>query len=221
MPVAQTYASLLEDTRRYLERGFTAASDPDVFVQLPKLVNLAERRAARELKIQGFQTVVASTMQAGLAVYPKPVRWRQTISVNWGSGTLNNTRNMLYPRSYEYIRMYWPDQTTQMTATDEMAYYADYDYQNWIFAATPDAAYPFEVLYYQNPEFLDDATQTNWLTEHAPELLVYGTLLEATPFLKDDQRIQVWQGMYDRAASSVNGEDLQKILDRSSTRAKP
>ena len=79
-------------------RGFTAASDPDVFVQLPKLVNLAERRAARELKIQGFQTVVTATMQAGLAVYPKPTRWRQTISVNWGSGTLNNTRNILYPR---------------------------------------------------------------------------------------------------------------------------
>ena len=74
MPVAQTYSSLLEDARRYLERGFTAASDPDVFVQLPKLVNLAERRAARELKIQGFQTVVTATMQAGLAVYPKPTR---------------------------------------------------------------------------------------------------------------------------------------------------
>ena len=221
MPVAQTYSSLLEDARRYMERGFTASSDPDVFVQLPKLVNLAERRAARELKIQGFQTVVTATMQAGLAVYPKPTRWRQTISVNWGSGTLNNTRNILYPRGYEYIRMYWPDQTVEMTSSDELAYYGDYDYSNWLFAATPDDAYPFEVIYYENPEFLDDNTQTNWLTEHAPELLLYGTLLEATPFLKNDERIQTWQSMYDRAASATNGEDLQKILDRSSARAKP
>ena len=117
--------------------------------------------------------------------------------------------------------MYWPDQTVEMTSSDELAYYGDYDYSNWLFAATPDDAYPFEVIYYENPEFLDDNTQTNWLTEHAPELLLYGTLLEATPFLKNDERIQTWQSMYDRAASATNGEDLQKILDRSSARAKP
>ena len=49
-----TYDSLLVDIRRYLERGFTQASDQIVFDQLPRLITLAERRIARELKIEGF-----------------------------------------------------------------------------------------------------------------------------------------------------------------------
>ena len=49
-----TYSSLLEDVRRYLERGFTAESDQIVYEQLPRLITLGERRISRELKIQGF-----------------------------------------------------------------------------------------------------------------------------------------------------------------------
>jgi hypothetical protein len=65
---------------------------------------------------------------------------------------------------------------------------------------------------------LDDTNQSNWLTEYAPQLLLYASLLEATPFLKNDERIGVWQQMYDRAAQALNGEDLSKILDRSAKR---
>ena len=39
-----------------------------------------------------------------------------------------------------------------------------------------------------------------------------------TPFLKNVNRIPVWQQMYDRAAAMVNGEDLAKILDRAAVR---
>ena len=61
--------------------------------------------------------------------------------------------------------------------------------------------------------------QTNWITEYAPDVLLYATLLEATPFLKKDERIGTWQAMYDRAAQALNGEDLKRILDRSANRS--
>ena len=214
MATTTTFSSLKEDVRRYLERGFTLASDEIVYEQLPRLINLAERRIARELKVEGLISVISSTMQAGLAVYPKPDRWRTTVSFNFGSGTQGNNYNQLFARTYEYVRSYWPDRTQ----TGVPLFYAEYDYNNWIVAPTPDAAYPFEVLVYQLLPLLDDANQTNWLTEYAPQVLLYATLLEATPFLKNDERIQVWQQMYDRAAQSLNGEDLQKILDRSARR---
>jgi hypothetical protein len=74
-------------------------------------------------------------------------------------------------------------------------------------------------LYYEQPRFLGDDFQTNWVTEYIPDLLLYASLLEATPFLKNDERIQTWQAMYDRAAQAVNGEDLKRILDRSANRS--
>jgi hypothetical protein len=212
MPASMTFTSLQVDIRNYLERG--GATDPIVYEQIPRLITLAERRIARELKIQGFQTVVNTTLQSGVAVYPKPDRWRDTISVNYGTGTNNNVHTPVFARSYEYIRSYWPNETE----TGSPQFYADYDYQHWIFAPTPDADYPMEVLYYQLPPLLDDTTQTNWLTEFAPNLLLYGSLVEATPFIKDDQRVQLWQTYYDRALAALNGEDLQKIVDRSTNR---
>ena len=209
MPASVTFTSLQSDIRNYLERG--GSTDPIVFEQIPRLITLAERRIARELKIQGFLAVVNTAMQSGVSVYPKPDRWRDTVSINIGTGTNNNTRKQIYARSYEYIREYWPDETEE--ATPE--FYADYNYSNWVFAPTPDVDYPMEVLYYELPPLLDEATQTNWLTEYAPNLLLYASLVEATPFVKDDQRVQLWQTYYDRALAALNGEDLQKIVDRS------
>ena len=214
MATAMTFTTLKQDVQRYLERGNTLASDPIVFEQIPRLINLAERRIARELKVEGFINVVTGTLSPGQSVYPKPDRWRDTVSMSIGTGATGDNRKVLFARVYEYLRSYWPN----ALETDTPLFYSDYDYSHWLLAPTPDAEYPFEILYYELPPLLDESVQTNWITEYAPQLLLYGTLVEATPFLKNDERIQVWQSMYDRAAAMLNGEDLAKILDRSAVR---
>jgi hypothetical protein len=214
MATNTTFTTLQQDVQRYLERGAAYDVDPVVWAQIPRLINLAERRIARELKIQGSINAVTGTLQTGTSVYAKPDRWRDTVSVSIGAGAANEDRTQLYARSYEYLRAYWPNSTQ----TEQPEFYADYDYDHWLIAPTPNADYPFEILYYELPPLLDDAVQTNWLTDYAPQLLLYGTLLEATSFLKNDERLPTWQVQYDRAAQMLQGEDLAKILDRSATR---
>ena len=203
-----TYDSLLVDLRRYLERGFTEASDQIVFDQLPRLITLGERRIARELKIEGFIRAVNLPLAIGVSTYLKPDRWRDTASMNVSGSSI-------FARSYEYCRNYWPDESE--TAAPQ--FYADYDYQHWLIAPTPNAASTLEILYYQQPALLGDDLQVNWLTEYAPDVLLYAALLEATPFLKNDERVPMWREMYDRAAQALNGEDLAKIMDRSAQRS--
>lgn len=208
MAYVMTYDSLLVDLRRYLERGFTQESDQIVYDQLPRLITLGERRIARELKVEGFIRAVQSPLQVGVAVYRKPDRWRDTVSM-----TVNGSP--IFARSYEYCRNYWPDEAE----TGAPQFYADYDYQHWLITPTPNAASTWEILYYEQPALLGEDFQTNWLTEYAPDLLLYAALLEATPFLKKDDRIQTWQAMYDRAAQAISGEDLKRIIDRSANRS--
>jgi hypothetical protein len=208
MAYVMTYDSLLVDLRRYLERGFTQESDQIVYDQLPRLITLGERRIARELKIQGFIRAIQTPLQIGVAVYLKPDRWRDTVSM-----TLNGVP--IFARAYEYCRNYWPNEA--QTGTPQ--FYADYDFQHWLLAPTPDAASTLEILYYEQPALLGEELQTNWLTEYAPDLLLYAALLEATPFLKSDERIQTWQALYDRAAQAISGEDLKRIMDRSANRS--
>jgi hypothetical protein len=210
MPIAMTYNSLLNDLRAYLERGATLATDPTVYEMLPMLIGMAERRLARELKIQGTVNVVTSLLVIGQSVYDKPDRWRETVSMFVGIGTGNNTRSEIYPRAYEYIRSYWPNPTT----TGTPRFYADYDYSHWLIAPTPVAALPMEILYYELPPLLDDTNQTNWFTEYAPNALLYATLLESAPFLKNDERIATWEGFYNRSVAALNGEDIRQISDR-------
>lgn len=207
MAYTMTFNTLQDDLRRYLERGFTADSDPYVYAQLPRLINLAERRIASELKVQGFIRAVNTTIPANTAVLRKPDRWRDTISIH-------SVGTPLFSRSYEYLRGYWPDETE--TGTPE--FYADYDYNHWLFVPTPAVNTSVQILYYEQPQFLDDANQTNWLTEYAPNVLLYAALLEATPFLKNDDRVQLWQNTYDRAAQALAGQDIKKITDRNSMR---
>ncbi len=216
-----TFGSLQQDIQNYLERG--TVLDPIVYAQLPELINFAERRIARELKVVGFIVPATFTMQAGLAVYAKPDRWREMISLNVGSsptGTI--VRQQVFPRSYEYLRQYWPDDTQTNLSTYGVAgppkFYAEYNYQNIIVAPTPDQAYPAEMVYYEEPALLDSTNTTNWMTQYCPNLLLYSTLLECSPFIKNDSRIAVWQGMYDRAAAVLNSESNAGVLDRNSTR---
>lgn len=208
MAEVMTYTSLQSDMKRYLERG-SSATDPEVFAQIPRLINLAERSLGRVIKVQGYINVVTADLVAGTSVYAKPDRWRQTISMEAG-----DPRAPIFARDYEYCRRYWPDPAER----DVPEFYSDYNYANWLIVPTPVATIPWQIIYYEQPAYLDDTNQTNWLTDYAPNALLYRALLEATPFLKNDERIGTWEKFYTEAIGTLDAEDIQKQLDRNAAR---
>jgi len=84
-------------------------------------------------------------------------------------------------------------------------------------APTPAAAYTFEILYYERVQPLDSTNQTNWFTIYAPQALLYGSLLQAMPFLKNDERLPLWQAQYQQIVSTLKAEDVIRIGDRQTT----
>jgi hypothetical protein len=44
--------------------------------------------------------------------------------------------------------------------------------------------------------------------------MLYGSLLQAMPFLKNDERIAMWQQQYDLIINTLKAEDVQRIGDR-------
>lgn len=207
-----TYDNLVTQVQNYLER-----TDVSLVDSIPVFVSLAQLRLGREIKHLGVKSVLTGnfsgdTLSSG--VLQKPGRWRETVSFNFGTGTSNNTRNILQPRSYEFCRNYWPDPT--QTGTPK--FYADYSFTHWLITPTPSDGYPFEVTLYETPLPIDTTTQTNWYTQYAPDLLLYATLLEATPYLKIDERLQMWQERYDRGMMAVNGEAQARTNDASVNR---
>ena len=64
---------------------------------------------------------------------------------------------------------------------------------NILFGPTPDDAYTYSITYYKSFDALSDSTATNWLILNAPDLYLYGTLLQAEPFLMNDERVPLWE----------------------------
>jgi len=61
---------------------------------------------------------------------------------------------------------------------------------------------------------LDSSNQSNWFTQYAPQALLYGSLLQAMPFLKNDERIPMWQAQYDKIITVLQNENVTRIADR-------
>jgi len=196
------YDSLVEDIQQYLER-----TDDATIAQIPRFIMLAEQVIASQIKFLGNLTVNTSNMVAATATIDKPARWHKTISMNV---TVDGKRQPVFVRKYEYLREYAPDPSVQGTPK----FYADYDYTHWLVAPTPDTAYDYEVLYYERVQPLDSTNQTNWFTIYAPQAMLYGSLLQAMPFLKNDERIAMWQQQYDLIINTLKAEDVQRIGDR-------
>jgi hypothetical protein len=218
MPTAMTFTTLIGDVTGALERGGSSIGDPTVFNQVPRFINAAERKIMQLLKLQGSIEVLRDPtgLESNNAILTKPDRWRETVSLKIAIGANGNSIKLLHARGLEYCQTYWPDSTQ----TQEPEFYADYDYFHYLIVPTPPQAYPIELVAYLQPPLLDAANQSNFFSNYVPNLLLYSTLLEATPWLRDDPRVQTWENYVQIELSSLSGQDLQKILDRASERSR-
>jgi len=200
--VAMTFDNLCTDVANYLERTDTVTVN-----QIPSFIMLAEQVLAAELKFLGNLNTQTSTMVTNDSTLTKPARWRKTVSMNI---TVAGVRQPVLLRKYEFLRNYWPNNTS----TGTPVYYADYDYNHWLIAPTPDAAYTFDILYYERIQPLDSTNQTNWWTQNAPQALLYGTLLQAMAWVKNDDRIPMWKSQYEAIVAYLKSEDQARLADR-------
>lgn len=69
---------------------------------------------------------------------------------------------------------------------------------------TPSEAYTIEMVYRAKITPLSDATTTNWLLDLAPDLYLYGALMESAPYIKEDGRVSIWSAGYTHAIDGLN-----------------
>ena len=76
-------------------------------------------------------------------------------------------------------------------ATGKVRYYTIID---GAFELLPAPVTSTDVIltYYQKIPSLSDRQPSNWLYAKAPDLYLYSALLEAAPYLRDDDRMQMW-----------------------------
>lgn len=201
-----TYDSLKADIEAYADRH-----DSEFTSQIPRFIMMCENRLASELRGLGLLRFVEGNITASNPLLQKPVRWRETASIEV---IVAGKKHPLFPRSLAYCKQY----QREINEEGQPLFYSDYNYEHFLVVPTPDDAYQFELGYYERPEPLSDEYQTNWFTRYSPQLLLYGSLLEASPYLNNPGKLQTYQALYDRAVQAYMQEQSLRMTDNSVTR---
>ena len=176
-----TYAELLAAGANWLARD-------DLTLRYPEFIALFEAKANRTLFHPRMET-------------------RTTLTVN----TLAADPEFLdLPTNFQTIRMVrLPDETGKprlqfmsQTQMDDYRYSTDNVAGTPVYftivgdqielAPTPNEDMDVEVLYRANIPALTASNTTNWLLTIAPDAYLYGMLLEASPYIQNDERISLW-----------------------------
>lgn len=74
------------------------------------------------------------------------------------------------------------------------------------FSPAPSGTMTATIEYYATITFFSGDGVTNWILTDHPQLYLYGSLLQAAAFLKDDPRVPMWQAGYAEALDAVKRE---------------
>ena len=123
--------------------------------------------------------------------------------------TTASSEDFLLHKDVNFVQQYHLD----FGANAAPKYYAIYDVDNFILGPTPDQAYTVELHYYYRPASITAGagTGTSWLSENAPNALLYGSLVEAYTYMKGEaDMMQLYEQRF--------AQELQRLKDLAEAR---
>lgn len=183
-----TYSDIKTAVADWLNRS-------DLTAQIPDFIRLAELRIYRELRIPPMEAVV--TVSSSNRAVALPSNYVEMKSIT-AKGTPDKALKRVSYRDQSKTTDTGIPSTYSRRANDIIVHPA------------PDSSTDYELYYWADiGSITDEADGQNWFTENAPDMLLYGSLLEASPYLSDDERIGVWQ-----AAFQASMRNVQTMADK-------
>ena len=171
-----TYGTLKTAVANWLDRD-------DLTDRIPEFISLCEATFNRVLRIRAMETTVSDTTVGGTKTDALPDGYLQMREIHLTTSPVVSL-SYITPEIMYRIR-------SGSTSAKPNSYTIVGD--NILFGPTPDGAYTYDMTYYKSFDALTDVATTNWVILNAPDLYLYGTLLQAEPFLMNDQRIALWE----------------------------
>ena len=186
-----TYAELQTSIANWLNRD-------DLTTVIPDFISLTEAGINRSLRHYKMINRVDATLDSRYV--QMPADWMETVRFSITSGNTYKIELISRDDMLEY---------RQNTAdvSGRPRFYANIGDTIEVFP-TPDADYQMQLQYYAKTPELSATNASNWLLASAPDIYLYGALVQAAPYLNDDARTQTWAALYASAMQS-----LQKASD--------
>ena len=181
-----TYAELKSSIANWLNRD-------DLTSVIPDFISLTEAGINRDLRHYKMVNRVDATLDSRYVQVPAD--WLETVRFGITSGTTYRLELISRDDMLEYRQ-----NTSDIAGIPK--FYANIGDTIEVFP-TPAAEYQMQLQYYAKTPALSDSNTTNWLLTDAPDIYLYGSLIQAAPYLNDDARAETWAALYSAAMQSM------------------
>ncbi len=188
--IPTNYSDLKSVIASYLARS-------DLTDLIPSFIRLAEVRLRRDLRIRQMLKSATTSTTGGDQTVALPTDFLELRDLFVST---NPVIDLQYVSPSVFSR------NTRVTESGVPIFYTIIA-SEFKFAPVPDTNYTLSILYYAAPEYLGDTNPSNVFLANCPDLVLYGALIEAEPYLMNDARIQLWASMYDRGLAALTASD--------------
>ena len=198
------YSELLDNVRNYTEVTSDVLSNSVINVFITNVENKVDRAIDSDSQ-RRYATTTCTANNAFLDVSGPEGGFRFARALQLIDSS--NNRVWLEQVDTTFIDEYSVQRSTT-SDTGEPKYWANWDATNLMLAPTPDQVYTIEMWYNETPERLTSSNTTTFLSNNAPEVLLYGTLVEAFSFLKNIQDMQLYEAKFTSALKLFADEQM-------------
>jgi len=175
----------------------------DLTDRIPEFIALAEARFNRVLRLRSMEVKYTANTVAGQRNLALPASYIQMRNFQVNTSPLT-TLSYVTPEIYDRV---WGGSTSgtpkfYTILANEVS-----------FGPIPATIMEVEMLFYKKFDNLASATTSgypdsvNWLMTNAPDIYLYGSMLEAEPFIMNDERVPLWAQALQQGVSDLQEQD--------------
>jgi len=198
------YSELLDNVRNYTEVDSNVLSNSVINVFITNTENQIDRLLDSDAQ-RRYATTTCTANNAFLDVSGPEGGFRFARGVQLIDS--NNNRFWLEQRDTTFMDEYSVQRSTT-TDTGQPKYWANWDNNTLMLAPTPDQVYTIEMWYNETPERLSNTNTTTFISNNAPEVLLYGVLSETFSYLKNIQDMQLYSQKFQTALTAFANEQM-------------
>ena len=195
------FSDLVDNVRNYTETDSSVLTDAII----QQFIDSTEDKVRRTVDLNYYRRYDTATLTVNNPFLPLPGDWEATRYLQLIDA--NDNRTFLIQKDISFINEFAPDRTSSAAGTPK--YYAMYDQDTHMLAPTPNAALTVELAYTYKPPVLSSTTTSNWMSQNAPNVLLYGCVLEALGYLKGPaDMIQYYDKMYNQSLKDLASYEM-------------
>ena len=185
-----SYSTLISAVKTYLNRSDISDA------QIKEFISLAEASFNRVLRTRN--QITRSTSDISTQFVSQPTDLLELYNIQLNSDPIVRL---------EQVSLSKMDELKSASSTTGKPRYFAITGADLEFYPSPDTTYEIEVIYYKTIAPLSDSNTDNFLLTNQVDIYLFGTLVQAEPWLMNDERIGVWGAFLGKAIEELRISD--------------